>query len=150
MSQADIDREFPNLSRSAYEKKSDEDNTYNCFAWAVDDGRTDNWWSPAQINGYYWPQNVPRGVLVEHFVHLYRSECGYEPCDNGEFEEGFEKLAIYVDSQNEVSHVARQKDRHNWTSKLGVLEDIDHINPFVLEPDYGPIRQFLKRPVKNA
>lgn len=145
MSVQDIQREFPNLSPDDYSKTSDEDDGYNCIAWAVDEGKTDNWWSPILANGYYWPANVPRGVTVDIFVQLYSTQCGYEPCDNGDLEAGYQKIALYVDPNGEISHVARQLDDGQWTSKLGGLDDITHIHPFVLEADYGPVVQFLRR-----
>jgi hypothetical protein len=42
-----------------------------------------------------------------------------------------------------VCHAARQTTSGQWTSKLGELDDIEHRDPFVLEKDYGAIRQFL-------
>ena len=145
MSLEDIAREFPNLQAGDFSKTSDEDDGYNCIAWAVDNGKTDNWWSPIKANGYYWPENIPRGVNIDAFVLLYQTCCGYERCDNGDYEDGFEKLALYVDLDDEFSHVARQLPNGAWTSKLGVYDDISHVSPFVLEADYGKIKAFLKR-----
>ena len=55
------------------------------------------------------------------------------------------KIAIYVDSQGEFSHVAYQLFR-GWTSKLGGWEDIKHKTLGALEEgDYGNAKVFLKR-----
>jgi hypothetical protein len=150
MSLDDIAREFPSLKPEDYLKTSDEDDGYNCIAWAIEEGKKDNWWSPIKANGYFWPENeVPRGVTVETFINLYKVKGGYELCDNGEREEGFEKLALYQDADGEFSHVARQKADGVWTSKLGVYDDIDHFSPQCLVADYGVIKQYLKRPIRN-
>ena len=87
---------------------------------------------------------------MEAYIKLYEVQCGYIPCENGDFEEGFEKIAIYVDASNQVCHAARQSTYGQWSHKLGELEDIEQTDPFVLEKDYAAtIRQFLKRPIIN-
>jgi len=75
---------------------------------------------------------------------------GFMKCSNWKPEAGFEKIAVYADADGEFSHVARQKSNGMWTSKIGVLDDIDHSNPQVLEKDYGRISQFLKRPIEKT
>lgn len=50
---------------------------------------------------------------------------GYEPCDDGNVEEGIEKIAIYGNGE-QFEHVARQLDTGRWTSKLGESYDIEH------------------------
>ena len=149
MSLKDIEREFPHLSPSDYSKKSDEDDGYNCVAWAIEDGRTDNWWSPVKLYGYYWPPNVPRGIAISIFRKLFEIVCGYQRCDNGDLEEGYQKIALYENDQNHFIHVARQKSDGVWTSKLGVLDDIEHPSPHVLESDYGSLAHFMRRPRKS-
>jgi len=87
-------------------------------------------------------------------VELYRYEGGFEPCENGEYEEGFEKIALYVNQAGNVTHAARQVDARRWTSKLGNLADIEHFLLSSLEDagvkldDYGKATKFLKRPVE--
>jgi hypothetical protein len=81
-----------------------------------------------------------------NFIKLFETAGGYKKCGDASLEEGQEKVAIYQTSAKEFSHVARQKENGIWTSKLGKLHDVDHVDPFVLEKDYGPIAQFLKRP----
>jgi hypothetical protein len=71
---------------------------------------------------------------------------GFEPCDSGEVEEGFEKVAIYTDAGGEPTHAARQLANGRWTSKLGYLEDIEHDLDAVAGTHYGRVRAFLRRP----
>ena len=79
---------------------------------------------------------------------------GFEPSENTstDFEPGIEKIALYVNSENEVTHAARQKDNGAWTSKLGELEDIEHQKVDALfgkAPAYGTLAKILKRPSKK-
>ncbi len=88
---------------------------------------------------------MSHSISVDNFINLFEIAGGYAKCGDASLEEGQEKVAIYQTSTQEFSHVARQKENGIWTSKLGKLHDIDHVDPFVLEKDYGPIVQFLKR-----
>jgi hypothetical protein len=77
---------------------------------------------------------------------MFKTVGDYVPCDHGELEAGFEKIAIYVGADSEVKHAARQLPSGLWTSKLGDFEDIEH-PLFVLEGGaYGWVKRFLKRP----
>jgi len=87
-------------------------------------------------------------------IALYRYEGGFEPCENGEYEEGFEKIALYINQLGNVTHAARQISPTAWTSKLGPMIDIKHDLLSSLEDagltddDYGKVGQFLKRPIE--
>ena len=140
---------FPDLYRTGYEVTSQEDDYQNCIAFAA--GRPNGVWTPYAGNGYYWPRGLPRKTDVETFVKLYKLEAGYDPCDpsdEGEYEEGVEKVALYVDANNEVTHAAKQNKDGTWTSKLGDWEDVRHNS---LEgvggdaPAYGKVAKFLRR-----
>ena len=86
---------------------------------------------------------------------MYRYEGGFEPCENGEYEEGFEKIALYINQLGNVTHAERQIDSSTWTGKMGMLEDIEHPLLSSLEDaglnndEYGKVAQFLKRPVQS-
>ena len=74
---------------------------------------------------------------------------GFEPCPDGDLEEGFEKIAIYSKS-GEYQHVARQLSDGNWTSKLGIREDIEHQTLFALEgADCEEVTCFLKKRISK-
>ena len=75
------------------------------------------------------------------------------PCADGTLEAGFEKVALYASASGNVTHAARQMPSGAWTSKLGVMEDIEHATLSGLEDDgtqpdgYGRVVQFLTRPL---
>src|SRR2546423_566142 len=96
MSAQEIDSDFPKLRQEGYEVTSEETTNYNCFAWAAHD--TARWWSPMPLLGYYWPDALPRDTTVQTFIELYRREGAFAPCEDGSQEEGFEKIALYVNA----------------------------------------------------
>ncbi len=141
---ADLSRIFPHLESGPYEITSAGDVRYNCVAWAA--GRTEvrrRWW-PAPSPFYYWPVE-PREETVAGFIKAF-GQLGYAVCDTGDLEAGSEKLAIYADDADTPTHMARQLASGQWTSKLGELEDIQHMTLDQLSgSDYGRVVQFLKR-----
>jgi hypothetical protein len=153
MSAQDIELEFPKLRAEGYTITSADTTDYNCFAWVVHD--TDHWYSPLPINGYYWPENIPRNTGLQTFIQLYNREGDFIPCKDGSLERGFEKIALYMNAAGGITHAARQQPTGVWTSKLGVKEDIEHVRLTGLEDDgvkvddYGKVVQFLKRPAPN-
>jgi len=146
--------EFPNLFPTGYGKASEEDFLYNCIAWAVDEKNTEECWNPFCIgNGYYWPDGLERNSDLETFVKLFKIEGDFDPSEDNssELEAGFDKVAIFVNSENEVTHATRQKEDGIWASKLGDWEDIEHRKLEGLCGDanktaYGRVAKILKRP----
>ena len=60
-----------------------------------------------------------------------------------------QKIAIYLNSSNSPTHVARQLLDGRWTSKLGSYEDIEHSRLAGLEgldPAYGAVGCFMAKP----
>jgi hypothetical protein len=131
MSTAEIEKLFPNIVKEGYKETSKENVDYNCFAWAM--GDTSRWWEPVHIKGYYWGKGVPRTLEVDSLIELYKREGGYLPCEHSDPEKGFEKIAIYADSNGTATHAARQTAEGIWTSKIGVLEDVEHNSLVALE-----------------
>ena len=78
----------------------------------------------------------------------FKEGKGYELCDNAEYEEGFQKIALYVkEGTTECTHAARQLTTGLWTSKLGQIEDIQHGTPYTIEGKcYGKVYCIMKRP----
>ncbi len=71
---------------------------------------------------------------------------GYEECDDGTLEAGFEKLALNGSAMM-YTHAARQLPDGKWTSKLGQLQDITHSKTEAIEGgDYGEVVQYMRRP----
>jgi hypothetical protein len=85
---------------------------------------------------------------VEAFATL-----GYQQCAHGQFEIGYQKVALYADVFNSPKHMARQTFLGNWLSKCGTeWEDIMHatlpqINSAGPLPiaHYGQAVAFMKR-----
>jgi len=119
------EKRFPNLAATGYRVTSEKDSRYNCIAFAA--GDENRKWDPAglPLPGYYWPSGADRGSGPESLKSAFEA-IGFELCANGELESGFEKVAIYVDSDDCWSHAARQLESGEWCSKLGNEEDIRH------------------------
>lgn len=134
-----VEAHFPNLKNTNYKVTSPNTPIYNCIAWAA--GESHRWWWP--LLGY-WPKKVPRQLTLEAFVEAY-STLGYIPCDNENLEQGFEKVAIYLNDNGEPTHAARQLSDGNWSSKLGRSHDISHPLHAIEGEAYGKVATILKR-----
>lgn len=145
LNQYNLDKLFPNLSKSGYSITSPSTPEYNCIAWSA--GDTSAWWWPDPQNLYYWPPGIPRSETLQAFIKVYEI-LGFTICDNSTYKEGFEKIAIYADVNGKPTHAARQSSSMNWTSKLGGLEDIEHTTLDSLSSYYGSVVAILKRPKK--
>jgi hypothetical protein len=98
------------------------------------------------MHQFYWPPQAPRNFSVQAFIEAYRT-LGFTPCDDTSFEPGSEKVAIYAKPDLRVQHAARQLSNGRWTSKLGDLEDIEHLLDGLSGAQYGAVVQILKRPL---
>jgi hypothetical protein len=139
--QSMLERTFPGLMQSDYDLTSKADDSYNCIAWAAND--TTKWWWPGE---YYWPKPVQFSESVALFVEAFCECLGYEECESGDLEIGYQKVAIYAISGN-VKHMARQLPDGKWTSKLGQWVDISHAVHGVEGTGYGKVVQFLRKKI---
>lgn len=119
---------------------------YNCIAGAA--GDTERWWWPISGSFAYWPLNIPLQETLEAFIEAF-AVLGYSPCEDTEFEEGHEKIALYVDNSGKPTHAARQLSNGRWTSKLGKGQDIEHELDGLNGSGYGTVAQVLKRPISK-
>jgi hypothetical protein len=119
--EAELELTFPNLRASDYRIAGPATNQLNCIAWAV--GDQDAWWQ-ADLADAYWPEGIPTDGTIPSLVALFQF-LGYEVCDTHEFEQNFEKVAIYGKGA-EYTHAARQTADGRWTSKLGQSAQIEH------------------------
>ena len=135
---------YPNLLDSEHRVTSPPSREYNCIAYAV--GVVDMRWEPSDDpTDAYWPPDIPREDTLDSYVSLFTS-LGYDPCNDGQFEPGFDKVAIYVDSSGMFAHVAKQQPDGRRTSKMGDLEDIEHSSAEIVEGRWnGRVNQFLRR-----
>ena len=130
---------FPNITAQNYRKTSDRTPAYNCIAHAI--GNFNNWWWPHE--DAYWPPNCSSHDIMEAF-HLMFLSLDYCECQNGSFEEAFEKIALYA--LNDVpTHAARQVSNGQWSSKLGTYIDIEHSLAALEGPHYGYVVKYYKR-----
>ncbi len=144
MKKSNLELLFPNLSDGSYAITSPATVDYNCIAWAANDSEA-CWWPDPQHIGY-WPAGVPRVAALEVFIKAYGT-LGYICCCDATLENGFDKVALYVDTNGTPTHAARQLSNGCWTSKLGKLEDIEHQTLEGLSGHaYGTIAVILKRP----
>lgn len=137
-----IEEIFPALQSGGYDITSPATKEYNCIAWAAGDSET--WWWPNK--DCFWPPAIPQEETLDVFIKVYEA-FGYSRCDSDNYEDGVEKVAIYVDSEGTPTHAARQLSNGRWTSKLGKLEDIEHNTLEGLAgSEYGTVAVIMKRP----
>ena len=137
----------PGLRGTEFAITSAVDPAYNCIAWAA--GSTTEWWQPGYAAGV-WPERAAKEHIVAAAIEALAT-AGYEPCRNGDLEDGVEKVAIYGIGER-FAHVARQLPSGRWTSKLGKAWDIEHELGALAGSanaggavQYGEVAAFLRR-----
>lgn len=137
----DLFRSFPKLNKKPLPfTVTSPPAPYNCIAWAVGDSYR-LWWP---IKGGYWPKGCSQELTIPAFVEAFAT-LGYKPCQNGRFENDYEKMVLYA-KNNEPTHAARQLKKARWTSKLGLAIDIMHRARDLEGPLYGKVVQYFHRP----
>jgi hypothetical protein len=133
--------EFPRLTDKNHLISSPSTDNYNCIAWAYE--VSNKWMWPGNPD-CYWSSDIAGVDELQALIQLY-IDVGYEICDSGQREDGFKKVAIYV-NQEGPQHAARQLESGHWTSKLGICEDIEHDTLEALEGEsYGKAKVFLRK-----
>jgi hypothetical protein len=142
LTKEEIEALFPGLAER-FTITSDSDDSYNCIAWTLNDTRR-SWW-PWPKRFVYWPLGAPREETVTAFPTMYRILL-FEPCDNADREDGFDKIALYA-IDDVPTHAARLwKEDASWSSKLGDENDIGHQTLESIEGiEYGNVVQVMKR-----
>ena len=134
-----IDDEFPGID---YKITSEQDNSYNCIAWAA--GYNDDWWSHDE--DYYWLGE--RGAGIRNLIGVFGA-MGYVECDSDAPEDGYAKVALYAKG-GDWTHAARQLENGTWTSKLGIYQDIEHESSRDLRGDlYGEVHCLMRRQLES-
>jgi len=135
--------DFPRLNKFPYPFNitSPFDVKYNCIAWVV--GVNNRWWGPYHV----WPQGCPRETTISAFVQAFAA-LGYEPCNDGRRERGYEKVALYA-KENKPMHAAKQLINGRWTSKLGQDIDIEHKVKDLEGQCYGKVAMYFRRPMQK-
>jgi len=138
------EQKFPNLRRGEYQETSPDDSDYNCIAWAVQ--INSQWWQPSGRVGHYWPPGFPLDDYSTTALIAVYQGLGFERCDTGDPESGYDKIAIYATPDGDYAHAARQLGDGRWTSKIGEWTDIEHNTVEALEGSYlGVVQVFLRR-----
>lgn len=130
---------FPGLKTSLFAITSQPTDDYNCIAWAA--GDNGNFWWP----GRFWPKDVPPVESRLAFIRAFATR-GYVVCDNGDLEEGFEKVCLY-EKLGKPKHAARQLPDGTWSSKLGRAHDISHTLEGLAGRQYGKPSVYFRRPI---
>ncbi len=118
---------------------SPDDGQYNCMAWAV--GDTQHFYWP--IRGLEWPAELPRIESTANFISFFKLH-GFEICEHERPERGFEKIALF-EKDGLPKHACRLLKNDLWTSKIGILEDVQHSLAAISGGMYGEVAVFLKR-----
>lgn len=136
---------FPNLPGSGSTKTSDYSLNYNCFAFAL--GETNRWLQPLSSPGFktFWPPGVARQETLGAYKLVFALR-GYAANKDSALEEGYEKVALYLDARGHPKHAALQMPDGRWMSKLGYDVDIEHPELSAVEcATYGKATVFLRR-----
>ena len=141
---------FPGLGPDNHRITSPVSRQYNCLAWAA--GIADRQVWPTGAEGLAdapkltWPEGIRNDETVAAFVAYFES-FGYALCDGPEFEEGFLKIAIFV-QDGCPTHASRQLPSQKWTSKMGYDGvDIEHDDLDCIAGNrYGTASVFMRRP----
>lgn len=142
----DLDHHFPRLAGSGYEITEEATDNYNCIAWAL--GISSGKWDCFDPDAH-WPPSLPRDHWIWTILRLFADE-GFEVCENDTLEAGFERIAIFA-FVGQFTHVARQLDNGQWTSKLGNRETITHPSPAnLIGGFYGDIHCIMRRPANES
>lgn len=130
---------FPNAAADGYVPHSLPDTFYNCIAFAA--GVISEWWQPK----FVWPEELDENdESMDALVRMYRLK-GFVLCEDGQFESGYEKIALYGEP-DDYQHAAKQLPDGRWASKLGKGEDIIHPRPETVAGGlYGSVLKYMKR-----
>lgn len=141
LSSSVIKAKLPNLTQANHRITSEDTSDYNCVAYAAGDERRK--WDPYI---HYWPAEAQKDYTIEALLSAFQA-IGYSQCAGGKLEHGYQKVALFVNTkQNLYEHAARQNNDGSWSSKLGDSFDIWHKSPHGVEgPEYGKLIFFMKR-----
>jgi hypothetical protein len=141
---ADLAGIFPRSESAPYEVTSPEDIKYNCSRgllarrrFAANGGLRLH----PSIIGPWSPVRKQLRVSSRHSANL--ATWFATPANSNQVMRGWQSTLTKLGTP---THMARQLTSGRWTSKLGELEDIEHLTLEQLSgSDYGQAVQFLKR-----
>lgn len=142
---------FPKLIQDKdFKVTSNATPNYNCIAWACK--YDERWMQPPYLGKpnldcvVWWPPEIPEGLDLDCLKKAFEYH-GYSECNSSEHENGYRKVALYMNEQtNEWTHASRELNNGCWTSKLGEFNDIQHGTPEAIENDlYGKVNCYMKK-----
>ncbi len=115
-----------------WDNASNPTRSYNCMGYVLG---VLKWWQPqdnregvVRNRRYFWPNGIPHDESINGYVQAARTE-GFEVCDTGEWEDGYEKITLFfksVDPEKPFTHATRLIAPNRAESKLGPDSDIPH------------------------
>ena len=136
---------FPGLARTKFQITSPPSDEYNCIAWAAQDNT--QWWWPDEASATYWPAEAIREETLIAFEQAFAGLV-FAHGDHHDLEEGTDKIAIFAKG-GKPTHAARQLPNGQWTSKLGLAEDMEHELHALEGEIYGKVALIMKRTRSN-
>jgi hypothetical protein len=119
-------------------------NLFNCYAFTIGDYK--NWHGHREDN---WPSSIgSRFPSIDNYIKFYNL-YGFNICDNDEYDEEFNKIAIYTNNKDWVSHAAKQYN-NMWRSKLGTSCILEHELEWISGFDYnnyGKVHLLMKKKI---
>ena len=137
---------FPNLHNEGFTVVDLPSDLYNCIAYAA--GDTSRWWDHTARR--YWPSYATRSKLIESLQEVFTG-LGFEECDDGSFEPGYQKVALYEEDEGTWQHASLQMPNGAWRSKMGEGPVIEHRSPESLSGGpYGHPTIHMRRPTDQT
>tara|TARA_R110002110_G_scaffold114751_1_gene284603 strand:- start:668 stop:1099 length:432 start_codon:yes stop_codon:yes gene_type:complete len=135
---------FPNLENVHQKKTSEQDQRYNCIAWAFKDNRR-FWWPSSRA---FWPLDIDQLSELEAFEQWFEHD-GWEETQLPTLEPNFEKVALFT-KEGKPTHAARLLESGYWSSKLGGDIDISHTLNELDGPLYGSVLRIYRKPIQDT
>ena len=143
---------FPKLNLKYFKVTSECDKDYNCIAWAM--GLSDRWVDNSGEGSSWWPLPFSDGSSTKEGLVKAFESVGFTRCDNNDKEQGYDKVALYGDpNEDEWLHAARVINELEYHSKRGEDWDFHHdsardalLNKYYALNSYGIVYQYMKRP----
>lgn len=144
ITEEEIQLKWPNLQENQnFHFTSLKRRQYNCVGWAVGENKSLDMLAFRDI---YKLDPTTLNHTVKGYAEKFNEYYGFEVCDNGNYEVGFEKILLYENEQKDFAHVARLLPNGHWTSKMGGYEDIEHYKPEAVNGNlYGRPVLYMKR-----
>jgi hypothetical protein len=112
---------LPGLRGSGCVVTSPEDIRCDGLAWAAED--EEHWWWPNEDS--HWPEEAAREETIAAVVAAY-GVLGFVSGEGLLVEQEYEDMVIYTSRDGTPTHVARQLQFGLWSSKRGLLQDVEH------------------------